>query len=104
MATTVDTLVVRIEADMKDMRRALRRVEGDVSKSTTKMSGAFKKLGGVMKLALAAVAVRQAFQAGKAMINLASDIEEMQGKSKVVFGKIPLFLWDLRVVKRQSYQ
>ena len=86
MATTVDTLVVRIEADMKDMRRALRRVEGDVSKSTTKMSGAFKKLGGVMKLALAAVAVRQAFQAGKAMINLASDIEEMQGKSKVVFG------------------
>ena len=87
MATTVDTLVVRIEADMKDMRRALRRVEGDVSKSTTKMSGAFKKLGGVMKLALAAVAVRQAFQAGKAMINLASDIEEMQGKSKVVFGQ-----------------
>lgn len=87
MATTVDTLVVRIEADMKDMRRALRRVEADVSKSTTKMGGAFKKLGGVMKLALAAVAVRQAFQAGKAMVNLASDIEEMQGKSKVVFGQ-----------------
>ena len=87
MATTVDTLVVRIEADMKDMRRALRRVEADVSKSTSKMGGAFKKLGGAMKLALAAVAVRQAFIAGKAMIDLASDIEEMQGKSKVVFGE-----------------
>ena len=87
MATTVDTLVVRIEADMKDMRRALRRVEGDVNKSTTKMSGAFKRLGGAMKIAVAAVIVRQGFIAGKAMINLASDIEEMQGKSKVVFGK-----------------
>ena len=87
MATTVDTLVVRIEADMKDMRRALRRVEGDVTKSTTKMSGAFKKLGGAMKLAVGAVIVRQGVIAGKALINLSSDIEEMQGKSKVVFGK-----------------
>jgi hypothetical protein len=87
MATTVDTLVVRIEADMKDMRRALRRVEGDVSKSTKKMSGAFGALGKAMKFAVAAVVVRQGFIAGKAMVNLASDIEEMQGKSKVVFGK-----------------
>jgi hypothetical protein len=87
MATTVDTLVVRIEADMKDMRRALRRVEADVSKSTKKMSGAFGKLGKAMKFAVAAVVVRQGFIAGKAMVNLASDIEEMQGKSKVVFGK-----------------
>lgn len=87
MATTVDTLVVRIEADMKDMRRALRRVEGDVSRSTKKMSGAFGKLGQAMKVAVAAVIVRQGFIAGKAMINLASDIEEMQGKSSVVFGQ-----------------
>jgi hypothetical protein len=87
MAETIDTLVVRIEADMNDMRRALRRVEGDVSKSTSKMSGAFGKLGKVMKVALAAVAIRQAFRAGKAMIDLASDIEEMEGKSKVVFGQ-----------------
>jgi hypothetical protein len=51
------------------------------------MSGAFGKLGKVMKVALAAVAIRQAFRAGKAMIDLASDIEEMEGKSKVVFGQ-----------------
>ena len=87
MATTVDTLVVRIEADMKDMRRALRRVEGDVSRSTKKMSGAFGRLGQAMKVAVAAVVVRQGFIAGKAMVNLASDIDEMQGKSSVVFGK-----------------
>ena len=87
MATTVDTLVVRIEADMKDMRRALRRVEGDVSRSTKKMSGAFGRLGQAMKVAVAAVVVRQGFIAGKAMVDLASDIEEMQGKSKVVFGR-----------------
>lgn len=87
MAQTVDTLIVRIEADMKDMRRALRRVEADVSKSTSKMSGSFNKLGRVMKLAMGAVVLRQAFMMGKSMIDLASDIEEMEGKSKVVFGK-----------------
>jgi hypothetical protein len=87
MAQTVDTLIVRIEADMKDMRRALRRVEGNVSKSTKRMSGSFGKLGKAMKVLAAAVIVRQGVIAGQAMINLASDIEEMQGKSKVVFGK-----------------
>ena len=86
MATTVDTLVVRIEADMKDMRRGLKRLEGDVSKSTNKMSSSFKKLGTAMKVGIAAVIVRQGVRAGGALIKLTSDIEEMQGKSTVVFG------------------
>lgn len=86
MATTVDTLVVRIEADMKDMRRGLRRLEADVNKSTNKMTSSFKKLGTAMKVGVAAIIVRQGARAGSALISLSSDIEEMQGKSKVVFG------------------
>ena len=84
---TVDTLLVRIEADMKDLKRGLRQVETDVQRTTNKASASFKKLGGAFKLIAVGVVVRQAFIAGKAMVNLASDIEEMQGKSKVVFGQ-----------------
>ena len=84
---TVDTLLVRIEADMSDLRRGLRKVERDVQRTTNKASASFSKLGGAFKLIAVGVVVRQAFVAGKAMINLASDIEEMQGKSKVVFGQ-----------------
>ena len=84
---TVDTLLVRIEADMKDFKRGLRKVERDVQRTTNKASASFKKLGGAFKLIAVGVIVRQAFIAGKAMINLSSDIEEMEGKSSVVFGK-----------------
>ena len=84
---TVDTLLVRIQADTKDLKRGLRKVERDVERTTSKASASFKKLGGAFKLIAVGVVVRQAFIAGKAMVNLASDIEEMQGKSKVVFGK-----------------
>ena len=84
---TVDTLLVRIQADTKDLKRGLRKVERDVERTTSKASASFKKLGGAFKLIAVGVIVRQAFIAGKAMVNLASDIEEMQGKSKVVFGQ-----------------
>lgn len=84
---TVDTLLVRIQADTKDLKRGLRKVERDVARTTSKASASFKKLGGAFKLIAVGVIVRQGVIAGQAMINLASDIEEMQGKSSVVFGK-----------------
>ena len=37
MATTVDTLLVRIEADMSDLRRTLRRVEQQTEQSQRKI-------------------------------------------------------------------
>ena len=86
MATTVDTLLVRIEADMSDLKQSLDKVQRDVDKSSKGIAGAFRKIGTAMKAAVAAVLVREAVRGGTAMINLASDIEEMQGKSKVVFG------------------
>lgn len=87
MAQTVDTLVVRIEADMKDMRRELNRLQRDVKKSTNKMTGAFAKMGKAVKILMAAVVVREIARASGFLLKLASDAEEMQGKSKVVFGK-----------------
>ena len=87
MVTTVDTLLVRIEADMSDLKRSLDKVQRDVDKSSQGIAGAFKRIGTAMKAAVAAVVVQQGARAGMALINLASDVEEMQGKSKVVFGK-----------------
>lgn len=87
MATTVDTLLVRIEADMKDIRRDLRRLEQTTKKSTDKMNKSFSAVGKVFKVAMVAVVVRQAAQAAIALTKLASGVEEMQAKSSVVFGQ-----------------
>ena len=87
MSTTVDTLLVRIEADMSDLKRNLDKVQRDVDKSSQGISGAFRRMGTAIKAAVAAVVVQQAGRAGAALVNLASDIEEMQGKSSVVFGR-----------------
>tara|TARA_R110002167_G_scaffold34895_1_gene111456 strand:- start:415 stop:2496 length:2082 start_codon:yes stop_codon:yes gene_type:complete len=87
MATTVDTLLVRIEADLSDLNRSLKKVKKDVDKSSSGIAASFKKIGRAGAVAMAAVVVSQAVRAGSAIITLASDIEEMQGKSKVVFGK-----------------
>ena len=87
MATTVDTLLVRIEADMSDLKRSLDKVQKDVQKSSAKVSNSFKQIGTAIKATVGAVVVQQLGRAGMAAINLASDVEEMQGKSKVVFGQ-----------------
>lgn len=45
MATTVDTLGVRLEADMRPLQAALRRAQQSVQRSTQKMSQSFNRLG-----------------------------------------------------------
>jgi hypothetical protein len=87
MPTTIDTLLVRIEADMGDVRRKLDKLDRDVKRGTTGVAASFKKLGTVVKGAAVAVIVQQLARAGMAAINLASDVEEMQSKSSIVFGK-----------------
>ena len=78
---TVDTLLVRIEADMSDLRRGLRKVEGDVQRTTNKASASFKKLGGVFKLLAVGVVVRQAFIAGKAILAIPDKVPSWAPKS-----------------------
>ncbi len=86
MATTVDTLLVRIEADMSDLKQSLDKVQRDVDKANQGMSSRFRQLGGVIKGVLAGVAVQQLGRAGIAAVNFAGDIQEMQSKSAAVFG------------------
>ena len=86
MATTVDTLLVRIEADLSDLRRDLKKATTEAKKSSDGIAGAFKKIKVAAVAAVGVAVVRQLGRAGMAAINLAADVEEMTSKSKVVFG------------------
>ena len=87
MATTVDTLLVRIEADMSDIKRDLNRLQKDTMKATTAAGASFQKLGRVINVAAVGVIALSIGRAGKAAIDLAGDVAEMQSKSAVVFGQ-----------------
>jgi hypothetical protein len=85
MATTLDTLLVRIEADSVQLRRELALAERQVKGTSNKMSNVFKGMARHAKLLAIAVPAAAAF-AGAALVRLAADAEEMQSKSSVVFG------------------
>lgn len=87
MATTVDTLLVRIEADMSDIKRDLNRLQKDTIKATTAAGASFQKLGRVINVAAVGIIALSIGRAGKAAIDLAGDVAEMQSKSAVVFGQ-----------------
>ena len=93
MATTVDTLLVRIEADMSDLRRTLRRVEQQTEQSQKKLSKSMGRMGGAVKAALGVASIAIISNFGRAIVNLGSQVEEMQAKSSVVFGR---FVGDVR--------
>jgi hypothetical protein len=86
MAQTVDTLLVRIEADLSDLRRDLRRATDQVDRSSKSMKKSFNVMKVAAVGAVGVIAVRALARAGMQAINLASDVQEMQGKSSVVFG------------------
>ena len=83
---TVDTLLVKIEADMSGLRRDLNKVQSNVKKTTGGMTKAFKAAGGAAALYLGARMVATVAGAAKSLVDLAGDIDEMQSKSSVVFG------------------
>ena len=87
MATEVDKLLIRIDADLSGVRRQLNTLDKQVQQKTRSVSKNFNRIASVAKVALGAVVVQQAARAGMALINMASEIEEMQGKSSVVFGR-----------------
>ena len=87
MATTVDTLLVRIESDMVSLRRDLQKIRQDTDQTTRGIAGSFRRMGPLIGAVAGAVVVRQIGRMGMAAINLASDVEEMQNKSRVVFGE-----------------
>jgi hypothetical protein len=48
MATTVDTLLVRIEADMSDLRRDLSKVAKHTETTSNRMGASLRKVGGII--------------------------------------------------------
>ena len=75
MATTVDTLLVRIEADMADLKRDLSRVTKLTERSGERMENAFRKVG------RAIAAVGGAYVFGnfiKSTIQTGSEIEALR--------------------------
>ena len=83
---TVDTLLVRIEADMSQLKSQLNKSQGAVQQSVGKQQKSFSALGATIKGVVGLVVVQQAIKFGSMMVKMASDVEEMQAKSSVVFG------------------
>ena len=93
MATEVDKLLVRVEADLGDLKKGLKQLDTRLKQTEDRTRGAFNKIAGFAKLALGGVLVHQTAQAGLALVNFASHVEEAQAKSSVVFGQ---FTGDVR--------
>ena len=84
---TVDTLLVKIEADMSDLRKQLNKSTQAVNKSVKTQQGAFSKLARTLKTVGVIAAGALAVRFGASMVKMASSVEEMQSKSGVVFGR-----------------
>ena len=93
MATTVDTLLVRIEADLSDVRRGLKNIEKQTQQTQQRVSNSMGKMGTAIKGALGVAAVGIIGRIIAQNVRLASSVEEMQAKSSVVFGQ---FVGDVR--------
>ena len=87
MATTVDTLLVRIESDMSGIKRDLKRLETQTSQTSKSVKRSFAGVGTAIKSAIGVVLVQQLARGTIALANFASDIEEMQAMSEAVFGQ-----------------
>jgi len=90
---TVDTLLVRIEADMSQLKKQLNSTQVAVQRSVGKQQLSFTRLGRTIKTVVAGVVAFQAIRFAKQMIDMTSAVEEMQSKSSVVFGR---FVTDVR--------
>ena len=91
--TTVDTLLVKIQADSQQLIRELEKLKGKTQQTSKKMSDSFKKfdqalgkaikrtalIGGAISVAFGTVAIRKIVQTG-------SSIESLQIRLKQLFG------------------
>ena len=86
MATTVDTLLVRIEADMRDVRRDLASLEKRTETASRSISKSMGRIGTVTQAVIGGVLVQQFARGILSLTNFASDMEEMSSMSEAVFG------------------
>ena len=108
---TVDKLIVRIEADLKDLKRGLKASERATKNTTTKMKTAFAGIrGSVSRVSGAIFSLKGALVglgvgAGiKSLINVGNEVESLQIRFKTLFGSAeegekPSILWQNLQVK-----
>jgi len=92
---TVDKLIVRIEADMKDLKSKLKSAETATKASTGKMKASFAQLktsvGGVGRsiFSLKGALIGLGVGAGiKSLINVGSSVESLQIRFETIFGSV----------------
>ncbi|MGI9359514.1 MAG: hypothetical protein ACR2ON_08925 [Paracoccaceae bacterium] len=86
MATPVDTLLVRIEADMRDLKRDLEKVAKHTEKTGKRMESAFKKAGKVIaqvaSVAVMGTFIKSSIQTGMAVENLRIQMDALLGSTE----------------------
>ena len=85
MVTPVDTILVKVEADLKDVNRKLRQLEKNTAKTTKSVQGGFDKIGRSLKGFAIAYATLLATRGVLATAKFGSSIEEMEAKASAVF-------------------
>ena len=83
---TVDTILVKIKADMSQLRKELNKTNQMVGKSVQNQKKSFAVLGTSFKTLVTGAVAIASVQAGRSLIGVASDAQEMRDKAKVVFG------------------
>ena len=83
--TTVDTILVKVEADLKDVNRKLKQLETNTAKTTKSVERGFDKIGKSLKGFVVAYAAVLATRGVLATAKFGSSIEEMEAKASAVF-------------------
>ena len=83
MATTVDEILVRIEADMSDLRREINKATRHADQSANKMASSFKKVGAAIA-AIGGAAALIGFTKG--VIATGIQVDNLQIKMRTLFG------------------
>ena len=91
--TTVDTLLVKIQGDMGQLEKELKKVQAKTNKTSSEFRKSFARMGGAIantakNITLAGAAIGTAFGAIaiKKVINVGSEIEGLQVRLKSLFG------------------
>lgn len=93
MATELDKLVVKIEADLGDLKKGLNKANNQIKSSSGKMSNSFNQLGNTLDRVGKRVIVFGGLVAGafgaiqiKKVVDVGRQIEDLQVRLKALFG------------------
>tara|TARA_R110001583_G_scaffold49594_2_gene155296 strand:+ start:19116 stop:20969 length:1854 start_codon:yes stop_codon:yes gene_type:complete len=93
MATELDRLVVKIEADLGDLKKGLNKANNQIKSSSGKMSKSFNELGGTLDRVGKRVIIFGGLLAGafgaiqiKKVVDVGRQIEDLQVRLKALFG------------------